>query len=102
MSIIDDGHLADTPSRRQSGTTGHLPSGEGGNHLSSSQVSRAAKLLDEDLTFGNYEFLHGNPTMSGVGTDTDWRREDGMYYIRVDYQRFELSEWLVLGVKAAP
>jgi len=35
--------------------------------------------------------------MSGVGTDTEWRLEDGVYFIRVDDQRFEMSKALVFG-----
>jgi hypothetical protein len=35
--------------------------------------------------------------MSGVGTDTDWSLAAGMYSIRVDDQRFELPEALVVG-----
>lgn len=49
------------------------------------------------LTFSGREFLRGNPTMSGVGTDTDWHRSDGMYHVRVDDQRFEIPEALVFG-----
>lgn len=49
------------------------------------------------LTFSGREFLRGNATMSGVGTDTDWRLDGGMYHVRVDDQRFELPEALVFG-----
>lgn len=49
------------------------------------------------LTFDDGAFLRGNATMSGVGTDTDWRLDAGVYYIRVDDQRFEISEALVFG-----
>jgi len=35
--------------------------------------------------------------MSGVGTDTEWHLSDGIYFIRVDDQRFELPEALVFG-----
>ncbi|WP_298843602.1 hypothetical protein [uncultured Roseobacter sp.] len=47
------------------------------------------------LTFSDRAFLRGNPTMSGVGTDTDWHRSDGVYHIRVDDQRFEIPETLI-------
>ena len=47
------------------------------------------------LTLADGKFLRGNPTMSGVGTDTEWRLTDGTYYIRVDDQRFELPARLV-------
>ena len=33
--------------------------------------------------------------MSGVGTDTEWRRESGLHVIRVDDQRYELPDALV-------
>lgn len=49
------------------------------------------------LTFEDGKFLRGNATMSGVGTDTDWRRSDGIYHVRVDDQRFEFPEALVFG-----
>ncbi|EPX80867.1 hypothetical protein [Litoreibacter arenae] len=49
------------------------------------------------LTFSGGEFLRGNPTMSGVGTDTDWRLTDGTYYVRVDDQRFEIPQTLIFG-----
>ncbi|MEM8951352.1 MAG: hypothetical protein AAGC99_18700 [Pseudomonadota bacterium] len=49
------------------------------------------------LTFSDGEFLRGNATMSGVGTDTDWRLDSGLFHVRVDDQRFELPEALVFG-----
>ena len=49
------------------------------------------------LYFVNGEFMRGSSTMSGVGTDTDWRLEGGLYRIRVDDQRFEISVEFVLG-----
>lgn len=49
------------------------------------------------LTFSDREFLRGNATMSGVGTDTDWRLDGGIFHVRVDDQRFELPEALVFG-----
>lgn len=49
------------------------------------------------LRFEQGEFIRGNATMSGVGTDTDWRLEDGLYRIRVDDQRFEIPETLITG-----
>lgn len=49
------------------------------------------------LTFSDQEFLRGNATMSGVGTDTDWSLSDGVYRVRVDDQRFELPQALVFG-----
>ena len=49
------------------------------------------------LTFERGAFLRGNTTMSGVGTDTEWVLEDGIYRIRVDDQRFDIPETLVVG-----
>ena len=49
------------------------------------------------LMFADGEFLRGNATMSGVGTDTEWYLSDGIYFVRVDDQRFELPEALVFG-----
>ncbi len=49
------------------------------------------------LTFSDGEFLRGNATMSGVGTDTDWHLDGGIYHVRVDDQRFELPKALVFG-----
>lgn len=49
------------------------------------------------LMFSDGEFLRGNATMSGVGTDTEWRRVDRTFHVRVDDQRFELPETLVSG-----
>ncbi len=49
------------------------------------------------LTFSDREFLRGNATMSGVGTDTDWHLTDGTYHVRVDDQRFEIPEALISG-----
>ncbi len=49
------------------------------------------------LTFEDGGFLRGNTTMSGVGTDTEWVLEDGLYRIRVDDQRFDIPETLVMG-----
>ncbi|NNF92456.1 MAG: hypothetical protein HKM96_13790, partial [Boseongicola sp.] len=49
------------------------------------------------LTFDGGDFVRGNATMSGVGTDTDWRLSDGTYFVRVDDQRYELPAALVFG-----
>ena len=49
------------------------------------------------LTFSDRAFLRGNPTMSGVGTDTEWQLSDGTYRVRVDDQRFDIPETLVWG-----
>ena len=49
------------------------------------------------LYFVNGEFVSANATMSGVGTDTEWRREDDVHVIRVDDQVYELPDALVFG-----
>ncbi len=49
------------------------------------------------LMFSDGRFLRGNATMSGVGTDTDWSLTEGVYLVRVDDQRFEIPETLVIG-----
>lgn len=49
------------------------------------------------LTFSDGEFLRGNATMSGAGTDTDWQLFGGLYHVRVDDQRFEIPEALVIN-----
>ncbi len=49
------------------------------------------------LFFANGRFLRGDATMSGVGTDTDWRLVGDTHVIRVDDQRFDLPENLILG-----
>lgn len=47
------------------------------------------------LIFSKNEFIRGNATMSGVGTDKSWHISDGKYHIRVDDQRFVIPETLV-------
>ncbi|WP_227271588.1 hypothetical protein [Roseobacter weihaiensis] len=49
------------------------------------------------LQFSDGEFLRGNATMSGAGTDTEWRLSHGLYHVRVDDQRFEIPAALVIG-----
>ncbi len=49
------------------------------------------------LYFVHGEFVSASATMSGVGTDTDWRLENGVHVIRVDDQRYELPDALVFG-----
>ncbi len=50
-----------------------------------------------NLYFVHGEFISANATMSGVGTDTDWRTDGGLHMIRVDDQRYELLETLIIG-----
>ncbi len=49
------------------------------------------------LYFMHGDFISANSTMSGVGTDTDWRIENFQHFIRVDDQRYELPDALVFG-----
>lgn len=49
------------------------------------------------LFFVHGEFLKASATMSGVGTDTDWSLASGLFSIRVDDQKFEVPDTLVLG-----
>ena len=49
------------------------------------------------LMFDGGAFLRGNTTMSGTGTDTDWRLVQGVHEIRVDDQRFDIPEALIAG-----
>ncbi|MEM1361602.1 MAG: hypothetical protein AAGF94_07780 [Pseudomonadota bacterium] len=49
------------------------------------------------LFFEHGAFLRADTTMSGVGTDTEWRLGDDLYLIRVDDQRFEIPVSFVIG-----
>ena len=53
--------------------------------------------FSRELYFTHGEFIRGSSTMSGVGTDTDWRADENVYSIRVDDQRFEVPVELVIG-----
>lgn len=47
------------------------------------------------LLFKNGAFLKGSVTMSGTGTDIDWRLQDGNHMIRVDDQRYIVPDSLI-------
>ena len=49
------------------------------------------------LFFSHGEFISGDATMSGTGRDTDWRVEGDRHIIRVDDQRYELSDTAIFG-----
>ncbi|HIC80698.1 MAG TPA: SH3 domain-containing protein [Kiloniellaceae bacterium] len=49
------------------------------------------------LFFAHGRFISADATMSGTGFDTDWRFEDGLHLIRVDDQRYALSDAAVFG-----
>ena len=49
------------------------------------------------LYFVHGEFVRASATMSGVGTDADWRLENELHFVRVDDQRYELPDAMVFG-----
>ena len=49
------------------------------------------------LYFSEGAFVSASATMSGAGRDTDWNLENGLFRIRVDDQRYEISEPFVRG-----
>lgn len=53
--------------------------------------------FSRDLYFVHGDFTRASATMSGVGTDTAWQIKNGIYFIRVDDQRFELPSAFVIG-----
>jgi len=60
-------------------------------------VARFANGFSRSLRFERGAFVRADATMSGSGTNTDWRLEDGMHRIRVDDQRYEVPAGLVPG-----
>ena len=48
------------------------------------------------LFFVHGEFVRASATMSGVGTDTTWQLTEETYFIRVDDQRYEVPEHLIV------
>ena len=49
------------------------------------------------LHFVHGTFVSADATMSGVGTDVDLRREGGMHLVRVEDQRYEIPDGLVVA-----
>ncbi|WP_434052053.1 MAG: hypothetical protein RDA78_22740 [Roseibium sp.] len=49
------------------------------------------------LYFLHGEFVKASATMSGVGTDMEWRFDKAIHHVRVDDQRFELPDRFVFG-----
>lgn len=49
------------------------------------------------LFFVHGQFISASATMSGVGTDTDWRADDGRHVIRVDDQQYEITGAFIFG-----
>lgn len=60
-------------------------------------IATFSNSFTRELYFTHGEFMRGNSTMSGVGTDTEWQLESGTYAIRVDDQRFEIPQSFILG-----
>jgi len=50
------------------------------------------------LYFVHGMFISANATMSGVGRDIDWRMDDGVHFIRVDDQQYEIPDAFILGI----
>lgn len=53
--------------------------------------------FERTLYFVHGQFVRANTTMSGTGTDTDWRKEGSTHIVRVDDQRYELRDDLLFG-----
>lgn len=49
------------------------------------------------LSFSHGEFIRADTTMSGSGFDSDWRLDDGLHIIRVDDQRYEVPDTVIVG-----
>ena len=49
------------------------------------------------LRFEGGEFVSANATMSGSGSDIDWRRRGEWHLLRVDDQRYELRDDFLFG-----
>ena len=60
-------------------------------------VARFPNGFERTLRFVHGEFVSASATMSGTGTDVDWRRHDGRHLLRVDDQRYELDDAFVFG-----
>ncbi len=60
-------------------------------------VIKFANGFARTLYFHAGVFTRADATMSGVGTDTNWKTEEGVHYIRVDDQRFQIPVAFVAG-----
>ncbi len=49
------------------------------------------------LFFTHGVFIRADSSMSGAGFDTDWRTKGNLHIIRVDDQRYELPDAVILG-----
>ena len=49
------------------------------------------------LIFEEGKFIKASVTMSGVGTNAAWSEKDGMHFIAVDGQRYEVPNTLTSG-----
>jgi len=59
-------------------------------------IARFSNGFKRTLYFVHGEFISANATMSGSGTDTDWRKDNGLHIIRVDDQHYELRDEFVV------
>lgn len=53
--------------------------------------------FSRQLYFVKGAFTSASATMSGVGTDIDWRLAQGTHFIRVDDQRYEVPDAFISG-----
>lgn len=53
--------------------------------------------FSRELYFAHGVFVRANTTMSGNGTDVEWRREGPLHLIRVDDQRYEIPDSFIVG-----
>lgn len=60
-------------------------------------IATFANVFARTLKFVNGAFISANPTMSSVGTDTDWSVKNGIHVIRVDDQRYMVHDGLIFG-----
>ena len=60
-------------------------------------IATFANIFARTLKFVNGAFISANPTMSSVGTDTDWCVKNGIHVIRVDDQRYMVHNSLIFG-----
>lgn len=60
-------------------------------------VATFSNSFNRTLFFAHGVFVSGNPTMSGTGRDMDWSVTDGRHVIRVDDQRYELTDSDIFG-----
>ena len=60
-------------------------------------IATFANIFARTLKFVNGAFISANPTMSSVGTGTDWSVKNGIHVIRVDDQSYMVHKNLIFG-----